>query len=246
MFRTTGKILFGCLLSTAAGGGAWLVCSHGSVQRELQKQRERNQKLQLIVERLGSERRVGDIIVTDQASTGDGVRTTLLFVEYCKDGSPLPARKFMIEGKQAHIDAMVIKFDGRFVQENDPLRGHSIALFTRLYGEHQSPAAGFAIDAPGDVPEVYRNANADVARFEKALWANFWKLADDPAYRTSMGVRVAQGEGVWRTFEPGWLYTLTLESNGGINITPEPLKGIYREALNNRGAAPSAGVTRTE
>ena len=46
-----------------------------------------------------------------------------------------------------------------------------------------------------------------------------------------MGVRIAQGEAVWRSFEPGWLYTLTLESNGGLNISPEPIKGIYREMM---------------
>ena len=63
------------------------------------------------------------------------------------------------------------------------------------------------------------------------LWKNFWKLADDAAYREQMGVRVAQGEGVWRPFEPGNLYTLTLESNGGLNITSEPVKGIYKELL---------------
>jgi hypothetical protein len=52
-----------------------------------------------------------------------------------------------------------------------------------------------------------------------------------------MGVRVAQGEGVWRPFEPGRLYTITLESNGGLNVHSEPLRGIYQEALRSRGIA---------
>ena len=63
------------------------------------------------------------------------------------------------------------------------------------------------------------------------LWKNFWQLANEPAYREKMGVRIAQGEGVWRPFEPGNLYTITLESNGGLNITSEPVKGIYKELL---------------
>jgi hypothetical protein len=67
--------------------------------------------------------------------------------------------------------------------------------------------------------------------FERDLWANFWKLADDEAYRKEIGVRVAQGEAVWTKFRPDLLYALTLESNGGLNITSSPLKGIYREAL---------------
>ncbi len=49
-----------------------------------------------------------------------------------------------------------------------------------------------------------------------------------------MGVRVAQGEGLWSNFEVGKLYTITIETAGGLNITSEPLKGIYSEALKDR------------
>ncbi len=52
-----------------------------------------------------------------------------------------------------------------------------------------------------------------------------------------MGVRVAQGEGVWRPFEMGHLYTLTLETNGGLNIHSEPMRGVYQEALRSRGVS---------
>ena len=45
------------------------------------------------------------------------------------------------------------------------------------------------------------------------------------------GVRVAMGQGVWGMFEPDRLYTITLENDGGLSLTSEPLKGIYREAL---------------
>jgi hypothetical protein len=55
-----------------------------------------------------------------------------------------------------------------------------------------------------------------------------------------MGVRAtggAQGEAVWRPFEPGKLYTITLQHDGGLNITSEPLKGIYSEALKHNAEA---------
>ena len=48
---------------------------------------------------------------------------------------------------------MVIRFNQNFVTENDPLRGHSIALFTRIYGDKQTPANAYVIDQPGK-PEV--------------------------------------------------------------------------------------------
>ena len=44
--------------------------------------------------------------------------------------------------------------------------------------------------------------------------------------KTVVGVRVAQGEAVWTKFQPDRLYTLTLESDGGLNITSAPLKGM--------------------
>ena len=78
---------------------------------------------------------------------------------------------------------------------------------------------------------MYRGADPRVGEFEHELWTNFWKLAEDEAYRKEKGVRVAQGEGVWVPFQPDRLYTLTLESDGGLNITSSPLKGVYREAL---------------
>ncbi|HEX4124767.1 MAG TPA: hypothetical protein VHY37_08590, partial [Tepidisphaeraceae bacterium] len=189
-------------------------------------------ELRQIVQRLQTERRVGDLVVTNQHTDAAGiVHTTLLFVEYGRDGSPLPGRTFTVIGDTVHIDAEVIKFDGKFVEENDPLRGHSIALFKSIYGDRQTPANAQPIDTPGHIPAVYRESDRSVSRFEQSLWSDFWKLADDPAYRARMGVRVAEGEGVWCPFHPNRLYTLTLETAGGLNITSEPLKGIYSELL---------------
>jgi hypothetical protein len=126
---------------------------------------------------------------------------------------------------------MVVKFERGYVRDDDALRGRSIALFTRIYGEKQPPEQGFRIDTPNQIPDVYRGGDPYVSDFERELWASFWKLAEDEGYRKDKGVRVAQGEGVWVPFQPERLYTLTLESDGGLNITSSPLKGIYREAL---------------
>ena len=163
---------------------------------------------------------------------GDPIPESAL-VEYTRDGSALPAKSFTIDGNIAHVDAMVIKFDHDFVAQNDPLRGHSIALFRRLYSESMTPANGFPIDEPGKIPDIYRGS-ADPAKqvaFEKELWQNFWRLAEDKPYRESKGVRVADGQSLWGPFLPDRLYTITLDANGGLNRTSEPLRGIYREAL---------------
>ena len=237
MLRSVVKIL----LTTAIVLGTAVATFHYRTARSLEAQLEREQQrtaqLKEIVSRLTSERRVADIIVTSQDTTGDHLSTSIVFVEYTPDGTALPAKRFTLVGKMIHLDAMVIKFDGRFVAENDPLRGHSVALFSRIYGDTQAPSDAFPIDAPGEPPVVYRKTDKSVTDFERDLWKNFWRLADDADYRTSMGVRVAQGEGVWRPFEMGRLYTVTIESNGGLNIHSEPMRGVYQEALRSRGLA---------
>jgi hypothetical protein len=238
MYRRFAQLSsFGLLLAIAALGG-YLYQTHAALDRKLAAAEQRNTELRQIVQRLQTERRVGDLIVTDQRTDDGVVRTTLLFVEYARDGSPLPGRSFTVIGDTAHIDALVVKFDGKFVEQNDPLRGHSIALFKSIYGDRQTPADAQPIDTPGHIPAVYRESDFGVSQFERSLWSDFWKLADDPAYRARMGVRVAQGEGVWCPFHPGRLYTLSLESNGGLNLVSEPLKGIYRELMQHPTTAP--------
>ena len=230
MLRTVAKLAFLALLAVAGTAGL-MFHRRDTTASQLNEAKQKTDQLKQVVRRLEAERRVADVIVTAQTAEGGVQKTTLLFVEYARDGSTLPARRFTIDGNVAHIDAVVIKFDRDFVQDNDPLRGHSLALFTRIYGENQPPEKGFPIDPPGGIPDVYRGADPYVSDFERELWSNFWKLADDEAYRKSRGVRVAQGEGVWVPFHPDKLYTVTLDSDGGLNITSSPLKGIYREAL---------------
>jgi hypothetical protein len=208
-----------------------------SASHNIARLQEEKKVLQQVVQRLSDETRVADVLVTDQKLVDGVPHTTLLFVEYDRNGQPLPAKSFEVVGKQAHVDALVIKFDRHFVGEGDPLRGHSVALFQKLYGDHENPADAARIDEPGKIPDVYRGSDPRVSAFEMELWQNFWRLAEDAQYRAEKGVRVANGQGVWGPFEPDKLYTITLESGGGLNIQSEPLRGIYREAIKQRIAS---------
>ena len=237
MHRAVLKFVLLVGLVTAGAAGVYVYRTHSSVEAQLEREQQRTAELRQIVQRLTAERRVADVMVTDQRHLNGVMRTSIVFVEYGRGDRALPAKRFTIDGNMIHLDAMVVKFDGTFVEQNDPLRGRSVALFTRLYGDTQSPAQGYPIDEPGQTPEVYRDPDPNVQQFQHELWRDFWRLADDVDYRHQMGVRVAQGEGLWRPFEPDHLYTITLESNGGLNVHSEPLKGIYREALKANGLA---------
>jgi hypothetical protein len=234
MLRNLAKILWLSTLIVGGGVGIWIYQDHYSTARQVAKLEAQKKQLEDMIGRLSAEKRVADIVVTDQKASEGVLNTELLFVEYTHTGSALPARSFTIKGKWVHIDAMVIKFDRELVKQNDPLRGHSIALFTRMYGDHQSPADAFMIDEPGKIPAIYQSPDSSANSFEQTLWNDFWKLAADENYRKSRGVRVAQGEGVWGPFDPGRLYTITLQADGGLNLTSEPLKGIYLEAMKKK------------
>lgn len=225
-------LLVGLLL--VGGVGLYIVQNHYSSEAKIRQLEAKRQQLEEFVQRLGTERRVAEALVTDQKKVNGTLQTTILFVEIARDGTTLPARTYTLEGTGIHIDAMVIKFEQDYVASNDPLRGHSIALFTRLFGDTQSPANAFPIDKPGEIPEIYRGATASQVAFEETLWKQFWKLADDPEYAKSQGIRIAQGQSVWRDLKPGMRYTLTVESNGGLNMVADPVKGVFSELLRER------------
>jgi hypothetical protein len=245
MLRTTLKLVLLFVLVVGGTAGLYQYELRTGAKAQVDEANRRTEQLRRVVEHIRAERRVADLIVTEQTEVAGVTHTTLLFVEYARDGSPLPAKRFTFEGTQAHLDAMVVKFEGKYVDGPDePLRGQSVALFTRLFGDKQTPEQAHRIDEPGQIPAVYRGADPRVSEFEQALWRDFWRLADDAGYRKEAGVRVAQGEGLWRPFEPGKLYTVNLTNEGDLTITAEPLRGIYSEAL-KRNAAASA-VKRIE
>lgn len=237
MFRWLAKIIGLSVFIAAGSFGIWFYQEHFSARRQIEKLEEQKRVLASIVQRLSDEKRVAELLVTDQ-KTIDGVpHTTLLFVEYDKAGRSLTPKSFTVRGTMVHVDALVIKFERHFIHEGDPLRGHSIALFVRIYGDQQTPAEAQPVDQPGTIPDIYRGADPRISEFEHKLWRDFWRLAEDAEFRAAHGVRIANGQGVWGPFQPDRLYTITLESDGGLNITSEPLKGIYREALKRRQSA---------
>jgi hypothetical protein len=233
--RVLLKLLFLGLLVLGGAWGIFYYQSHAQVDAEKQKLVDDNNELKQIVARLTAEHRVARLLVTSQNHLPDGrATTTLLFVEDARDGSPLAAREFIINGTEAHLDAMVIKFEHENVEKDDPLRGHSIALFTKIFGNEQSPDQGLKIDAPDSIPAVYQGTDSRVSTFERNLWLNFWKLARDPVEAHKQGVRVANGDGKWWPCRPDEMYTLTIESDGGLNLKTEPVPVIYREAMRRK------------
>lgn len=218
------------ILCIGAGGVGYYfhIYLPGQKQKELERTVERQEQL---IKRLSSEDRRAEVLVTDQKTIDGKLFTTLLFQEYSKTSQPLPPRSFTIEGDQAHIDAWVVRFEDEFVFQNHDLKGHSIALFTRLFGDHQTPQDAFAIDQPGRAPLFYAGTEPAVRQFEEGLWKEFWSLVHDEKTRHAKGVKMAGGQSVFGPFRRGFIYTLSASPAGGIGMSARPVPEVYRQAL---------------
>ena len=139
MLRATYRLVILSILVAAGSVGYWYYHNPQSPAVQIARLEEEKKELQQIVQRLTDERRVAEMVVTDQRQTaGGGMETTLLFVEQARDGSPLPARSFTVKGDEVWVGGLSIRFADDFVMKNDPLRGHGIVLFTKIFGQNQT------------------------------------------------------------------------------------------------------------
>lgn len=187
----------------------------------LNEQLEQNLAMrQAMIERLSRARRIAHVRITDQIAGESGAidRTSLEFIELDDGGAELARQTFTIPGDVLFVDAWTIKFDAERVAEGNPLLGHTLVLLRRIYSDRQAPKDGFLIDTPGAIPPGY--AASDAGRFEKTLWENFWTLAMNADQARDLGVRVAQGEAVYKAVRAGQTYELVVDAAGGMSLTP--------------------------
>jgi hypothetical protein len=179
-----------------------------------------------MVERLGREQRraIVEVLRQDPLNAaelpGVEVATELRFVELDDEGRELGRREYTIPGDVLFIDAWTARFKPDDVAAGDPLRGSTLMLLRRVYSDQMPPARGFPIDTPGSVPDGY--AIGERSRFEQSVWRNFWRLAADARMAEEWGLRVAQGEAVYKRVRPGERYELRLEAAGGLTLAPLP------------------------
>lgn len=200
-------------------------------RREADEARQKLREQQAVIERLTSARRVAQAIVLRRWTEADGVpRQRVRFVEVDSTGKELDRKEGVVAGDDVYFDALVLKFDSAKVAEGDPMKGKSLLLFRRMFGDRQKPSEGIKLDeseADG-VPDAYRTS-ANPSQVELELWSRFWELANDPKAAAAEGVRNAQGEAPYTRMEEGKLYNLSLDTNGGLNISASDVPSVLME-----------------
>jgi hypothetical protein len=180
------------------------------------------EELELSLWLLKVDHRVARITVLDQTTGAGGVvRTKVRFAEINPEGEELgPGREIEIEGKTVYVEGLVIKFDDAYVEMGDNLRGTSVCLLKRLFGENQSPSAGATLDIQTQLPRAYGDEEGNSAQHAE-LWSRFWDYANDPDLAAEKGVRAIHGEAPYMEMRPGQTYRLELRSSGGMTIVAE-------------------------
>ncbi|MEW6074174.1 MAG: hypothetical protein AB1726_16460 [Planctomycetota bacterium] len=194
------------------------------LDREIERLGREIQALQASLRLLKVDHRVARVEVLEQSPPAEGadrVRTRVRFTELDPAGEPLgPGVETEIEGRFLYVETLVIKFGDEFVEGGDALRGTSICLFRRLFGEDQSPIEGTPLDAEGTHPLVY-GGDDPPDPFYRELWLRFWDYADDPELARTRGVRALHGEAPFVELRPGRSYRIELRSSGGLTMRVE-------------------------
>jgi len=148
------------------------------------------------------------------------LQTTIRFTETDANGKPISvSRELTLPGQEVHFDTLVIKFEDSYVEQGDPLKGHALLLFRRIFSSTMRAEDGFVIDKEGQAPQVYAEKLAP-NDFEKDLWKRFWQLASDEKLAKEKGVRAIHGDAPYMRLEPDRVYEVSLRSTGEVIITP--------------------------
>ena len=215
------------LVLASLGGGAVFLGLNGAFSDDpvlLQRISELEQEVtvkEIQLDFLRERRRVATIEVLEQredAGRPGGKVTRFRFQELDPSGKPYNEGDwYEVDGDLLYIDALVIKFDDAFVESNDLLRGSSLLLFRRLFGEHQNPADGYPIDSVGQFPHAY-SPEEGAPPFHRDLWKSFWDYALNPEIVRESGVRAMHGEAPFIKLAPGHQYEVELRTSGGLTI----------------------------
>jgi hypothetical protein len=207
-------------LTIAAAAGYW-VWSSGAKDRVIAEQRRVITELEGKLDRAWAAELVGDLRV--ESVTAEPPEVVATFYQYAPGTeTPVVVRRLRLAGTEIYVDALVVTFERKFVEAGDGLRGKSLLLFRRAFGDRQKPVDGvplFRAEGASPIPEV---AQVDPApsEFERGLWARFWDYANDPRRAAGDGIRIAQGEAPHIKPVAGQVYKLTLRAAGGLEITP--------------------------
>jgi len=187
--------------------------------KEIQELDEKRKELEGFVKRLEHTERRAQLIVLDQQESADQKKmTTFRFTEVDAEGTPLQEYpEFTLEGDEIYVDAFVVKFDDKFIEHGDVLKGKALLLFRRIFSNRLQPDSGYMLDKKGQAPLAYASKEA-AGEFERELWSKFWEIPDDPKLREKYGVRAAQSTAAAVKVRKSDVLLIEVRSTGEVTV----------------------------
>lgn len=192
-----------------------------TLDQEVAEQKVEIQRLDTALRLHKLERRLAQVRVLDTGVDQASGRkfSKIEFVELNEQGDPVGEPKpFSLDGETVYVDYWVVKFEDKYVEQADLERGMSICMFNRIFGDLQTPTDGLSLDEPGQRPGSYARGSV-MSDFEKKIWEDFWKIANDPQQAAQLGIRALHGDAVSIKVEKGKTYRITVRASGGPEIT---------------------------
>ena len=157
---------------------------------------------------------------TEVSASRPNVMTKIEFVDINDQGQPIGTPKTLeIKGDMVYVDYLTVNFEDKYIEKSDLDRSTSIALFQRIFGEHQEPVKGFQLDTVGTRPTAYARGT-QMSDFEKKIWDDFWLIANDNKRAKELGIDAIQGKAVAIRAQPGKSYEIRVRSTGDMTIRP--------------------------
>jgi hypothetical protein len=229
--RTKLGALVMLLVLGALGVAGFIVYERATEKdRQIEEQKQVIAALEMRLDRSWAEELVADVRVDALRKNPDGGQPemTLTFAQYAPGTDTPSLRKTMtLPGEEFYIDALVVEFQRKLVEEGDGLQGKSLLFFRRAFGDRQQPIEGVplyrqssaATVASEDIPDGLR-VDAVPREYERQVWTRFWSYANDPGRAAAAGIRVAQGEAVHMRAVRGQVYKVTLSASHGLSLVP--------------------------
>jgi hypothetical protein len=230
-----GTVVGVTVLAAAAGVGGWVYWNATEKDRVIAEQKRVIAALEQKLDRSWASELVADLKIDGVRGAANGLppEIAFTFIQYA-NGSETPVFKqqMTVTGEEIYIDALVVKFERKFVEAGDGLRGKSLLMFRRAFGDHEKPIDGAPLyrqvgEAP--IPETLQ-VDSTPSEFERQIWERFWQLASDPEAARVQGIAVIQGEAPHIKPVQGQVYKLTLRAAGGLDIQPRLPAAVLGDA----------------
>ena len=208
--RTFLWLVLLCVLIVLAiiGRGFWLA------SRTIFNLLTENRQLKTAISNLTAESQIGMARVVGQERKDGRLWTHVRFIETARDdpSRQILAREYDIEGDIVHFDALIVKFDNRYVADG---KGRALYLWRRIYGEKTAPESAYPIEAPGAEPKRYEELLEKLSlRDRRLFWTEIWKLSNDRDRLKSAGVQAVYGNDVYASLAPDKLYVFKIGNAG--------------------------------